>query len=81
MGYAARQNPTARHFATPDGLADRRRQRAEVEAARARAAAAEFDRLVAAVHAPDALQRFGVGRLNAARAFLAQRGRRTVAHG
>jgi hypothetical protein len=73
MGYAARLNPTARHFTTPAGVEKNRQARAEAECAAADRRRAEFDALVAAVEAPDALQRFGVGRLNAAKAFLAKR--------
>jgi hypothetical protein len=70
MGYAARRNPTAQRFADPRLL---RQQRETAERVAANARREEFDRLVAAVNAPGALRRFGVGRLNAARAFLANR--------
>lgn len=71
MGYAARLNPTAQRFSDPRLL---REQRETAERVAANLRRDEFDRLVAAVNAPNAEQRFGVGRLNAARAFLATRG-------
>jgi hypothetical protein len=78
MGYAARQNPIARHFATPAGIEKRRRQREEAEAHRQQAAEArhrgEFDRLAASVLAPDAALRFSPVTLGMARSFLAARG-------
>lgn len=69
MGYAARRNPTALRFKDPRRLREQREARERVEA---NARREEFDRLVAAVEAPNALHRFGVGRLNAARGWLAK---------
>lgn len=74
MGYAARLNPTARHFATPAGIAKNKAARAEAQRQADADTRAEFDRLVERVQARDAVQRFGVGHVSAARRFLRMRG-------
>lgn len=76
MGYAARRNPTAQHYASPEGVATLREEREQnirtADVLKARAQAAEYDRLVADVNAPDAVRRFGPVRLALAKALIAR---------
>lgn len=78
MGYAARANPTAQHFRTPEGIAQLRVQREQRAQSLERASASrrrrEFDALVAQVNAPDAALRFSPQRLGVIRSWLAAQG-------